>query len=72
MHGDAVLGLGGNRQGLAWFFFADGALQLFDTAMAVMTHKGALAVFPAAIGVLDLWAGLFLLRAARASATSPV
>lgn len=68
----AVLGMGGSRQGLAWFFLVDCVLQFFDTGMAVMTHKGALAIFPAALGVLDVWAGLFLLRTARASSGSPV
>lgn len=27
-----------------------------------MTHKGALAVVPAAIGAMDVWAGLVLMR----------
>jgi hypothetical protein len=66
-----VLALRRARVGLAWVFWADGALQLFDTGMAVATNKGALAILPAALGALDIWAGLFLLRAARMSSASP-
>ena len=62
-----ALAIRGRREGLAWVLLADAALQLFDTGMAIATHKSALAVLPAAIGVVDVWAGLFLLRAARAS-----
>ena len=65
-----VLAIQGKRQGLAWVLLADSALQLFDTGMALVTHKGALAVLPAAIGVIDIWAGLVLLRAARVSPSS--
>ena len=61
----AVLAIRRERAGLAWVLMADAALQLFDTAMAVVTHKGALALLPAALGAIDLWAGLILLRAAR-------
>jgi hypothetical protein len=39
--------------------------------MAVATDKHALAIFPAALGVLDLWAGIALRRAARVSPASP-
>ncbi len=60
-----VLALGRKREGLGWVLFADAALQLFDTGMALATDKGALAVLPAALGAVDVWAGLFLLRAAR-------
>lgn len=67
----AVLAIGGRREGLAWFFLADAALQLFDTGMAVVTGKLALAGLPAALGVLDVWAGLFLLRAVRMARASP-
>jgi hypothetical protein len=62
-----VLAMARKREGLAWVLFADAALQLFDTGMAVVTHKQALAVLPAALGVLDVWAGLVLRRAARVS-----
>jgi len=63
----AVLVIRGKREGVAGLLLADAALQLFDTGMALMTHKGALAVLPAVIGVIDVWAGLFLMRAARVS-----
>lgn len=63
-----VLAIRGKREGLAWVLLADAALQLFDTGMALATHKGALAVLPAALGALDVWAGVFLLRAARGGA----
>jgi hypothetical protein len=58
-----VLAIRRKREALAWVLLADSALQLFDTAMALVTHKYALVVLPAAIGVMDVWAGLFLLRA---------
>jgi hypothetical protein len=59
------------REGLGWVLLADAALQLFDTAMALALHKGAVAALPAALGVMDVWAGLSLLRAARVSRPSP-
>jgi hypothetical protein len=58
----AVLALRAKRKGLAWLLLADAALQLFDTGMALATHKGVLAVLPAMIGGLDAWAGVVLLR----------
>ncbi|MFL5349311.1 MAG: DUF4267 domain-containing protein [Hyalangium sp.] len=69
-----VLAIRGKREGLAGLLLADAALQFFDTGMALVTHKGALAVVPAAIGVIGVWAGLFLLRAARGTVppTPPV
>jgi hypothetical protein len=66
-----VLALRRAREGLAWVLWADAALQLFDTGMALATGKGALAVLPAILGALDVWAGLVVLRAARASPASP-
>jgi hypothetical protein len=66
-----ALAIGGKREGLAWVLFADAALQVFDTGMALMTHKGAVAALPAALGAIDAWAGLALLRAARAARQSP-
>ena len=66
-----VLAIRRKREALAWVFLADSALQLFDTAMALATHKYALVVLPVAIGVVDAWAGLYLLRAARMSPASP-
>jgi hypothetical protein len=59
-----VLAFRRKREGLAWVLLADAALQLFDTAMALAMNKGALAILPAALGAIDVWAGLFLLRAA--------
>jgi hypothetical protein len=67
----AVLTIRGKREGIAGLLLADAALQLFDTGMALMADKGALAVLPAAIGVIDVWAGLFLMRAARVSPAPP-
>jgi hypothetical protein len=66
-----VLAVRRARVGLGWVFLADGALQLFDTGMAIATNKGALAFLPAALGVLDIWAGLLLLRAAPTSSAPP-
>jgi hypothetical protein len=66
-----VLAILGKREWVGGLLLADAALQLFDTGMALMTHKGALAFLPAAIGVIDAWAGLFLLRAARVSQVPP-
>jgi hypothetical protein len=60
-----VLALARQRKGLAWVLLADAALQLFDTAMALATGKEALAIFPAALGILDVWSGLFPLRAGK-------
>jgi hypothetical protein len=65
-----ALTLRGARRGLAWVLLADAALQLFDTGMALATNKGALAILPAALGAVDVWAGLFLLRAAPLSTAS--
>jgi len=59
-----VLALRRKREGLAWVLLADAALQLFDTVLALVTNKGALAILPMALGALDVWAGLFLLRSA--------
>lgn len=59
------LAIGRKREGLGWVLLADAALQIFDTGMAFATHQSALAVLPAALGALDIWAGLRLLRAAR-------
>ena len=67
----AVLAIRGKREGLAGLLLADAALQFFDTGMALMTHKGVLAVVPAAIGGIDVWAGLFLMRTARVSPAPP-
>jgi len=67
----AVLAILGKRQWVGGLLLADAALQLFDTGMALMAHKGAVAFLPAAIGVIDVWAGLFLLRAARVSSALP-
>ena len=53
------------REALAWVLFADAALQLFDTGMALAMSKGAVAILPAALGVLDAWAGVTVHRSAR-------
>jgi hypothetical protein len=50
---------------------ADAALQVFDAAMALAMNRGGLALVPAALGAIDVLAGLFLVRAARVSPASP-
>jgi hypothetical protein len=60
-----ALSVRGKREALAWLFFADALLQAFDTALAVAQGRGALAIMPFALGVLDVWAGLVLRRLAR-------
>jgi hypothetical protein len=65
-----VLAMARKREGLAWVLLADAALQLFDTGMAFVTGKQALAVLPAALGALDVWAALVLRRNALASPTT--
>jgi hypothetical protein len=57
------------REGLGWVLLADAALQVFDGGMALATSKGAMAALPIALGALDVWAGLHLLRAARRADT---
>jgi hypothetical protein len=53
------------RPGLG-VLLADAALQVFDAGMSLATHKGAVAVLPAALGAIDVWAALVLVRASRA------
>ena len=48
---------------LAWVFFADAALMLFEIVMAVATDKLDLAVGGLVIGALEVWAGRTLSRA---------
>lgn len=66
-----VLALRFRRDGLAWLLLADAALQLYDVGMALAMHKGAVAVLPAALGALDLWAALSLRRGAEKPVASP-
>lgn len=61
-----VLAVTRRRRGLGWVLCADAVLQLFDAGMALAMHKGALAIVPVALGALDVWAGIFLLRTSRA------
>jgi hypothetical protein len=49
------------REALAWTLLGDGALQIFDALHAVTLGKRALAVMPAALCLLDVWAGLTLM-----------
>lgn len=63
----AVLAIRGKREGLAWVLLADATLQLFDTGMALVTGKYAVALLPAALSAIGAWAGLALLRASRVS-----
>ena len=65
-----VLAIRCRPKALAWVFLADATLQLFDTGMALAMNKGVVAVLPAALGALDVWAALVLLRAARVSPAS--
>jgi hypothetical protein len=51
--------------------FHAAAIKLFDTGLALAMQKGAVAVLPAVLGALDVWAGLALLRAAPVSPASP-
>src|SRR5947208_2955139 len=48
---------------LPYVLFADAALQVFDTGLALAMHKGAVAAMPVALGLLDVWVGLTLRRA---------
>jgi hypothetical protein len=48
---------------LAWVFFADAVLMLFEMAMAVATDELGLAFGGLVIGALELWAGRTLHRA---------
>lgn len=48
---------------LAWVFFADAALMLFEMAMAVATNELGLAVGGLVIGALEVCAGRTLSRA---------
>src|SRR5690606_6492608 len=66
----AVLAIRGKREGLAWLLLADSALQVFDTAMALVAGKGAVAALPAALAAVDVWAGLVLLRARSVVSTA--
>src|SRR3990172_8155635 len=49
-----VLVLKRKREGLAWVLFADAALQVFDTGLALAMSKGAVAVLPIALGCIDV------------------
>lgn len=60
-----VLALRRRLEVLAWVLWADAALQVFDTGLALATDKGAVAILPAILCVLDVWAGAVLRRAAR-------
>jgi len=64
-----VLAVRLKREGLAWLLLADAALQIFDVAMALAEHKGAVALLPAALCAFDGWAGLCLLGAAAKART---
>src|SRR5262245_44239440 len=55
------LAIRGRSVALAWVLLADGALQIFDTGMALVMGKGALALLPCALGAVDVWAGRVLI-----------
>ncbi len=61
-----ALAIRGEGNALAWVLFADAAFQVFDTGLALATGEGAVAILPAALGALDVGAGLALRRATRA------
>lgn len=60
-----ILAIRRKPNGLAWVLLADAAFQVFDTGLALAMHKGGLAVLPAVLGALDVWAATLQLRAAR-------
>jgi hypothetical protein len=60
-----VLGMARKQEGLAWVLLADAVLQLFDAGMAIVAHRYNVVVLPLAIGAIEVWAALVLLRAAR-------
>lgn len=51
---------------LAWVYFADASLMLFEIAMSVATNKLDLAIGGVVIGALEVWAGRTLYRASAA------
>lgn len=52
---------------LAWVFFADAALMLFEIVLSVATDKLDLAIGGVVIGALEIWAGTTLRRAAASA-----
>jgi hypothetical protein len=66
-----ALALRRKREGLAWVFLADAALQLFDTGLSVAQHKGAVSLMPFVLGVLDVWAAQLLRSASTGVAHEP-
>ena len=56
-----ALGFAGRRDALGWVLIGDGALQLFDALHALAVSKRKLAVFPAALFILDGLAAIALL-----------
>lgn len=67
--GVAFIGLALRKQArsLAWVFFADAALMLFEVVLSVATDKLDLAVGGVVIGALEIWAGRTLRRATISS-----
>ncbi len=55
----------GKREALAWVLFGDAALQVFDAGLAVATGRHAVVILPLAIGAIEVWAGLTVLRGAK-------
>ena len=47
---------------LAWVILGDGILQLFDTCLAVVQRKRALAILPAILCILDGCASVALMQ----------
>jgi hypothetical protein len=58
-----TLALRRSARPLAWVFFADASLMLFEMVTAVATNELGLAVGGLVIGTLELWAGRTLQRA---------
>ena len=56
-----ALAFANRRQALGSLLIGDGLLQLFDAFLALALRKRKVAVVPAALCVLDGWAGITLL-----------
>ena len=58
-----ILAVRKQREALGWVLIADAALQVFDTALSLAQHQGAIALMPFLLGVVDLWAARILIKA---------
>jgi len=62
-----VAGVRHRRVAIAWLFFADAALQVFDVGLSLAYGKGAVTLLPIAIGIVAVIAGRICLRATDSS-----